>query len=278
METTAVAAEKHEPVAFGGAFVRQFRLLWWSRRPVLLMVALLAVLMLAGEPWVDESMTRLLLVTPVWLVFVGPIWAFAVFHNEGPANRYYHWSLPVGRTTHTLARLAAGAAWLWLLLALLVLIGVLVGAADGDAWQFREIALAGWFNLFTGPLIGYLGVSLLTIASDYPIRWFFALLLLVPLTLEAIADWLGLEALARTLVTPLESPVWGLGTVLIGALGTEVAALHAAIDDVEPSIFIRNFELANWWAFTPVWILLIAGLVVALASRHPDSLPRLRRG
>ncbi|NIU77485.1 MAG: hypothetical protein GWN71_29205, partial [Gammaproteobacteria bacterium] len=50
--------------------------------------------------------------------------------------------------------------------------------ADGEAWQLAEIGVGGWLNFFTGPLIGYLAVSILTVPSDYPIRWFFGLLFL----------------------------------------------------------------------------------------------------
>ncbi len=102
------------PLGFGAAFVRQFGLLWSSRRPLLLMVALLALLVLAGDPWSTDPKARLFTFWPLWLVIVGPVWAFTVFSNEGPSARLYHWSLPVDRAAHTLARLAAGLAWLWI--------------------------------------------------------------------------------------------------------------------------------------------------------------------
>ncbi|MFW6206112.1 MAG: hypothetical protein ACOC5I_02625 [Gemmatimonadota bacterium] len=267
----------HEPVGFGGAFARQFRLLWTSRRPLLLGIALLALLVLAGEPWVQEPTMRLLVFWPVWLVFVGPVWGFAVFHNEGPGSRLYFWSHPTGRFRHTMARIAAGAAWLWVMFAALILVGWLMGLVDGDAWQMSEIGAIGWVNLFTGPLIGYLAISLLTVPSDYPIRWFFGIIFLFPFLGSLFVSWLKLDDFARTLLEPLNNEDWGLAVTLLAGLGNEVVGLQQAIHDVQGPAGDTPFGSPDlWWVATPLWILLLAGLVAALASRHPDTLPRLR--
>lgn len=269
----------YRPVGFGGAFVRQFRLLWTSRRPLLLGVALLAILVLAGEPWSSDEKARLFTFWPLWLVLVGPVWAFAVFHNEGPSNRLYHWSLPTGRLQHTVARLAAGVAWLWLLFAILIGAGALMAAMDGDLWQFGEIGPAGWANLFTGPLIGYLAISALTVASDYPLRWFFGLIFLFPLTLSILDEWLGLDSLVETLLQPLVHDEWGVFPTMVGAFGSSVGALERTLEAMaDPGATHRGaFVMENWWAATPLWVLLLTLLAGFLASRHPDTLPRLRR-
>lgn len=279
MEAAIQLERTYRPVGLGGAFTRQFRLLWTSRRPLLLLVALLAVLVLAGEPWSDAPLARFLTVWPVWLIPVGPIWAFAVFHNEGPSHRLYHWSQPVARDTHALARIAAGVAWLWLLYGVLILAGLVFGAVDGDAWQLAEVSAAGWVNLFTAPLLGYLGVCLLTIPSDYPIRWFFGILFLVPLLISLLAEWLELDEAARLILRPLGDPAWGLGITMVGALGASVdrieTALRAAAD---PAFQHRHaFEVGTWWVATPLWVLLLVALVWFLSTRHPDVLPRWRR-
>lgn len=278
MESTVKEAS-YRPIGFGGAFVRQFRLLWTSRRPLLLGVALLALLVLAGEPWSGDEKARLFTYWPIWLVLIGPAWAFAVFYNEGPSQRLYHWSLPTGRPQHTAARIAAGVAWLWLIFALLIAAGAMVAAADGDLWQFGEIGVAGWVNFFTGPLIGYLGVSALTVASDYPLRWFFGIIFAVPLTLSVLAEWLGLEELVRTLLKPLADPQWGLFPVLVGGLGSAAARLDNTLRAAASPDFVATEPAAveHWWLATPLWVLLFAVLVVLLASRHPDTFPRLRR-
>jgi hypothetical protein len=264
----------HRPLGFGEAFARQLRLLWSTRRPPLLGVALLALLVLSGEPWSENPLTRLLLTNWVVVVLVGPIWAFGVFHNEGPGQRLYHWSLPVGRTAHVWARLLAGLAWLWLTLALLVGAGWIMAALDGDLWQLGEISVAGWLNFFTGPTLGYLGVSVLTVASDYPIRWFLGLLFAVPLAMSVLDGWFDLEGLTRTLVRPLVATDWGLVFVLFGAIGEDVERLKGVLFDLEG---YRPLVVDYWWIATPLWILFFGGLVALAASRHPDTLPRVRR-
>jgi hypothetical protein len=274
----AITTERvHRPVGFAGAFVRQSELLWTSRRPILLMVALLGGLLLSGDPWVDDPKARLLTLWPVWLSLIGPFWGFAVFHNEGPSSRLYHWSQPVGRSVHSLARLAAGVAWLWLIFGVFIGVGWIIAAADGDAWQLTEIGFGGWLNFFTGPLLGYLAVSILTVASDYPIRWFFGLLLLFPLLLQILDDWLGLRSVTNVLIEPLENEDWGLGMTMIGKLGTEIQDLERAIRPSLAQGYRQASVVADWWIATPLWILGLAAMVTFLATRHPDTLPRIRR-
>lgn len=270
----------HRPLGFGTAFSRQFMLLWSSRRPLLLIVALLALLTLAGEPWSTDPKVRLFTIWPVWLIVIGPAWAFAVFHNEGPSNRLYHWSLPVSRTSHTLARLAAGLAWLWISYVVLIAAGAAMAGMDGALWQLGEISVAGWVNLFSGPLLGYLAVSVLTVASDFPLRWFFGIILVFPLTLSILDAWLELGALVDTILKPLTAEGWGFFLVLIGGLGGAVAELNGTLhvmENAEQNVARGSFVVEHWWLATLVWTLLIAAAVVGLASRHPDRLPRLRR-
>lgn len=278
MEETMTRATRR-PIGFGGAFLRQLVLLWMSRRPLLLGIALLALLVFSGEPWVSDTKTRLLTLWLIWPTIIGPIWAFAVFHNEGPSNRLYHWSLPVSRWQHTLARLAAGLAWLWIAYAVLIGVGALMGAMDGDLWQLGEVTIAGWVNFFTGPLLGYLVISILTVASDYPLRWFFGLLFLFLLTLSTLDGWLGLEELVETILEPLTNTDWGLLPVMFGGLWNAVIRLdHTLRAMADPSYAPGGvMEVGHWWLATVLWILLFAGIVALIASRHPDTLPRLRR-
>lgn len=277
MDATATAPA-YTPVGFGGAFVRQFKLLWSSRRPLLLGVGLLALLVLSGDPWLTNMKARLLTLWPLWLILIGPVWALTIFHKEGPSERLYHWSLPTDRAAHTLARVAAGAAWLWILFGMLLGAGALVATIDGDLWQLGVISTAGWVNFFTGPLLGYLLVSILAVSSDYPLRWLLGILFLVPLTLSLLVEWFGLEGVVDTLTRPLSSMDWGLMPVMVGGLGSAVNELeHALLAMADPGAARGGPDVTYWWAATPVWILILAGLLTLAASRHPDTLPRLRR-
>lgn len=280
METTIAREGTYRPVGFGGAFLQQFRLLWMSRRPLLLMVAFLGLLALAGEPWSESSLARLLTLWPLWLMLVGPFWAFAVWHQEGPSNRLYFWSQPVSRTGQSLARVAAGAAWLWVLYALLILAAFVFAAFDGDAGQLAEVGLPGWVSLFASPLIGYLIISVLAVPSDYPIRWFLGFLFGVPITISLLDEWVGLEDVVRTILTPLVDERWGLGVTLIAPFLIEISELQHLINGGGSGMVNQDtdFSLRLWWVIMPLWIAFWAGLTALFAARHPDEFPRWRRG
>ena len=279
MEATTTYDE-HAAVGFGGAFTRQLRFLWTSRRPLLLAVALLAVLVLGGEPWTRDPKMRFLAVWPVWLYIVPIFWAFAVLHNEGPSSRFYFWAHPTSRAGHTMARLTAGLVWLWVMYALLIVAGWAYGMADGDAWQMAEIGLAAWVNYFTGPLLIYLLVSILTVPSDYPIRWFFGLLFAIPLLISALDSWIeDAEKLLGTVFKPLINEDWGFLITTGGAMVREIEKLDVTIRSMMDPTYsgTASFDMANdWWLATPLWIVVMVGIVAFIATRHPDTLPKVR--
>lgn len=278
MESTMTHNETYDPVGFGGAFVRQFRFLWTSRRPLLLAVALLAMLVLSGEPWVQDQKMRLLLLWPVWLIFVPIAWSFAVFHSEGPSKRLYFWSHPTDRSQHIMARILAGLAWMWIMYGVLILTGWVFGLADGNAWQMAEIDLAGWANFFTGSLLMYLAICLLTVPSDYPIRWFFGLIFFFPLLISMLVEWLEMEETVETVLHPLIDEEWGLGVTIIGGLGRAVQELEHTLRAMQNPSYSGTveFDLGTWWMATPAWTLLMVAIVVFIATRHPDTLPKWR--
>ena len=74
MDTTVTNSGGYGAIGFGGAYGRQLRFLWISRRPLVLMVALLAALVLSGDPWMDDLKMRLFVLWPLWLVLVPIVW------------------------------------------------------------------------------------------------------------------------------------------------------------------------------------------------------------
>ncbi len=270
MEATLHAARAHEPVGAAAAFANQLRLLWLTRRPLMLLVALLGGLALSGPPWSAGENARLLSFWG-WLLLAGPVWAFAVFHNEGPSHRLYHWSQPVPRHVHTLVRVAAGIGWLWAVVAVLLAVALLLGTLDGNAWQLGALPVEAWLNLFTAPLIGYLAISVLTVASDRPIVWMFGILFLVPFAVAMLARSLDMEPLAEILARPMIDPTWGVVAALVGAMEPAVREVTAA----GPSA--AGFDVGGWRVATVVWILAFGTLTTLMASRHPDARFRLGR-
>ncbi len=280
MQATMTYTTEHSPVGFGGAFARQFRFLWASRRPLLLGVALLALLVLAGDPWTNDPKMRLLVAWPLWISIVPIFWAFSVFHNEGPSDRLYFWSHPTGRARHTMARLAAGLAWMWIMYAFLLLAGWIFGLTDGNAWQMTEIGFAAWVNYFTGPLLIYLLISILTVPSDHPIRWFLGILLAVPLLISLLHTWIeNVEPILQRVFAPLINDDWGLFVTTAGAMVKEVDALDVTLRRMADPTFVARggFDGAQLWGVaTPLWIIGLVALVTVIATRHPDTLPKLR--
>lgn len=275
METTLERHHDIRPTGFAGAVGEQFRVLWTSRRPLFMAIALLAVLTLAGEPWSDNPMARVFAIWPVWLMAAPIIWGFAVWHNEGPSNRLYFWSQPVSRAAHSLARTVAGALWLVVLQAVLITAGALAAAADGEIAQFGMVPLAAWVNMFTGPLLIYACLSLLTIPSDYPIRWFLGFLFGVPFLLSLLDEWLGAERTVRFLLKPLGEE-WGLGASILAPTVIAMQRLDDLVDGAVPATSSGPFDVATWWVAMPLWLLGMALALVWIARRHPDRHPRLR--
>lgn len=280
METTMERNSTFVDVGFGPAFVEQFRLLWMSRRPLLMMIGLLGLLILAGEPWNDSLLARLFTAWPLWVFLIGPFWAFAVWHNEGPSSRLYFWSHPVSRTGHSMARVAAGAAWLVLMYALLILGGVIFALFDGDLVQFGHFGAAAWVGFFTAPLMGYLVISILTVPSDYPIRWFLAFLFGVPILVSLLVEGFGLgELLERIAEAVLVHEDWGALIAAFGPFVFAIERLHGVLrDDVSGGGGLDEpVDIGSWWIAMPLWLLFWLGVVVLLARRHPDVFPRWRR-
>lgn len=278
MEATIERVAPAHPVGFAGAVGEQVRLLWQSRRPLLMFAGLVGVLALAGEPWSESDVARLFRPFPVWLVFAGPFWGFAVWHNEGPASRLYFWSHPVSRSTHTLARVVAGAVWLVAIYAALIGAAALLALFDGNVAQLGHPGPVAWLDFFLAPLIGYLIISVLTVPSDYPIRWFLAVLLGVPITLALLDEWLGMDRFVEWLLEPLTNRTWGLAITMGGPFILALERLGATLrEESGPGPFERMFDPQTWWVAVALWLLFWAGLVVLLASRHPDALPRVRR-
>jgi MFS family permease len=275
VETTASHEATHAPVGFPDGFAHEFKLLWMSRRPLLLLVAAVGLLAIAGRPWAGGELARLLMVWPVFAVIMGPAWAFAVLHNEGPSNRHYHWSQPVSRHVHSLARVAAGLAWLWLVYGVVTVSALAFAATEGNAWQLGALSGLAWLNLFTGALLGYLVVSVLTLVSDYPMRWFFGLLFLLPLALGLLAEWLGLQTLVRTLARPVTDATWGLGAIMVNAMNADVSEVMHGVTGIGNTTHTA-FDPTTWVWATLLWVGILGALVALAAAVHPDQRPRLR--
>ena len=168
-------------------------------------------------------------------------WAGAAWPGEGPSQRDYHQVMPVDRRAHDLLRVGAGAAWLLLVLATLVVFGaVLAYTRDpGDTGGFLNPVFLIQFLI--GPLAVFLLGSAAAIASDHPGRLITAgwMLSLVLWLISAIRHWTPVQALMSALfLGPLrmsfpggDDPAQAPGAILVLgvwlALGLAVVTLAA---------------------------------------------------
>lgn len=259
------SAVEPRPTGTATALRVQLRFLWDSRRPWVLSAALLAGLALAG--WIPGPLPRVLAAWPMWLLLVGPAWAFAVWHEEPPSRRRYMWAQPISRTEHSMARVAAGGLWLAAACALVILAGVGVALLGGGAARLGALSVASWVNLATAPLLGYLLVSILTVASEVPLRWLLGLILVPLLLASTLSETLDLSG---PVLEALEAvgPYTPMAAIL-GPLPSEAADLVESLA-ARPARVRFAFDPSSWWIALGLWFVLAPGLVAAIARIHPD--------
>ncbi len=229
-------------IRFHRAVRLQLRLLWLSRRPVMQLVTMVALVLLASRfPLSPEGQLQIVVLLSAG--FSGPIWAFAVWAEEPPSARNFMWSQPAGRTQQSLARVLAGLLWLWAILVVLVAIDVVAVTmiVDGYGDLLSTIGFAMWLNLFVGATIGYLMLSCLLVVFERPFWWMVSVILL-----------------------------WALNW-------DRAARLEQALGDfgVEPMMVGQFIGVGpNWWIAWPLWVVTFSLLAWALARVHPDWLAR----
>ncbi len=265
MRANVAVRELRPTPGIGVSFRQQAWLLGMSGRWILQILGLLALLMLIGLSDVPREAPRIL-ITSMLAILGGTTWAVMVWHGEGPDRRSYHWSLPVPRPAHDLARVALGAAYLLAICAVLAGAGAIAASANGTFDRFAATAPEAWANFFVAPLIVYLLVTPVVLWSDYPItRWVFAIYLGGGL-LAAILSWQGFDLLVEGLEKIFDAENWGLAAALFAGIQHEVSASMG----LPPLVDL-------WWTGAVLWFGLGLALTVFTALYRPDDLRRLVR-
>jgi hypothetical protein len=145
------------------------------------------------------------------------VWALFVWNGEWRQPRAYHWSLPVPRAAHDLARVAAGAVVLMGAYLVLAVAGALVAARHGGWERFAAIG-PGWISFFAGSLASYLVFSPVALWCHSPavqrgIVIFFAVWIVA-----AIVD---LDAVNLVLDRLVWLGDWGIGPAIVGGFERE---------------------------------------------------------
>lgn len=232
------------PVGFGTSFVQQVKLLGWSGRWAALMLGLIAALVIAVRIDRDVGLAHVH-VAAMFSLPAAALWAFAVWHGEVPYRRGYHWSLPVPRAAHDLARVAAGALWLLLAYVVFASAGALVALGTGK-WQRFAAGGAPWVTFFAGPLVIYALASPLLLWSDSPT---LRRILVVVILGSGVATVFELDGYIAVLEL-LFGGGWGFSTAVLGGFQHQ-AEVEVASGTREAALWLGLSALltfgAAWW-------------------------------
>ena len=113
---------------------------------------------------------RLMVVYPFLLAFA-VIWPLSVWGDKGSSWRAYHQAMPIDRRVHDLARILMGGAWMFMAIALMVLLGSGFILRSDTSGMISDLAPWFWIAFFTGPATVYLGSSIVALASKHPLAW-----------------------------------------------------------------------------------------------------------
>jgi len=276
-----------KPLGWLDAVLIQRRMLWRGRRRdvVTFLVVAIAMLVVAsinvkipvfhGHDAPDGSMSVRfemfaeadfgLVPTPGLLVvilsfvasmFTSLFWALSVWAGEGPSRRAYHWTMPISRASHDLARVAAGG--LWLLTGILIMwLAVVVGLAVGGRLDaLAAVSAMGWVNYVVAPVIVYLLVSIAAVSSDRAGR-LVAFVFLGTMGSYMLFTLINLE------------PVAGVFHEIIdGTFGYQRALTDAFFHDIVPLSERSNPVPWMWRAL--MWFGIALGTLITVARRHRE--------
>lgn len=192
-------------------------------------------------------------VTIAWLALFLPC---AIWRDEEPIRRAYHWSMPVSRSTHTLTKALAG--WVWLIgvtaawLFLIVSIDALAQRIVGTTSPHREV-LSGWVLLvpFTAVTTAYLLGSAAAVGARTPLVW-IAGLPTIYFGASLIFEVLGFADGARSMMAAFSGRY--------GALAAMAGFIRV---DREPDLY-------RWLVVAALWSCVAGILLYAVSSRRSE--------
>jgi len=205
-------------------------------------------------------------VIPIFVVAL--LIPFGVWRAEDPSRRAYHWSMPVARGPHTIAKLLSG--WLWVMIAVtvyllcIIAIGHILPAITGEAARPGVTPGWEWVAAFTAATLGYLLTSIAVIGSNHPWRWIAGLVIGYSV-LVAVLNAFGMPEAGRMLQT-ISDGAYGFKAALVGA--TQDGPRGVSVGMTRESM--RALRFSTWLIAMPLWII-GSGIAVAIASyRHRE--------
>jgi hypothetical protein len=201
--------------------------------------------------------------TPMFLMAL--LIPFGVWRAEDPSRRAYHWSMPVARGPHTIAKVFAG--WAWLMIAAVVYLLFVIALAlilpriTGEVSRFGDAGAWEWIVAFTAPTLGYLLTSIAVIGSDHAWRWIGGLFLGYWVLIGSLTAF-GMQDAGQT-VRAITAGAYGLNAATIGAARDAASASSA-------HMVVRGLSMSNWLVAMPLWIIASAIAVTIVSYRHRE--------
>ena len=257
------------PVGAGTSFRQQLWMMGQNRGWVVLTASLTGLLVvftvsLPGEARLE--LVPLLLVAPL-VQFAAVGWVLSVWRLEGSTRRTYHWSLPVHRPSHDLARVAVGAVYLLLACGIMYVLAAVEQMLSGPVGMLAVLSVETWGNLFVGPLIAYLLVMpLVQWSESRKVRWALAGFALLGV-LAALGASRGLAFLSEAFRTLLFAEQFGLAVALSNGISAAMAdTLLGSRDGIVSD--------AAWWPAAALWFAIGAAATIFTATYRPGDLAR----
>lgn len=194
------------------------------------------------------------------VALIGLVLPFVVWQEEDPARRLYHWSMPVSRDAHALAKIFAG--WFWLMgmtalfLGTVALTSHVVVRLLGIPASTEDISPWVWLVPFGSATIGYGLVSALAVGCRRPLVPVVAVCASYQMLLFAVGA-LNRPAALRN-ATALVFGDLGLMSTLAGRIPLDVYG---------------TTSVPSWWAWLAqmtLWGLASAALLWWAVSRHRE--------
>lgn len=194
-----------------------------------------------------NQVTAALVVCLGTLAIVAWFGPFKLWEGEPPSQRDYHWSMPVAKDAHDLARVLAGViiyfGWALALYGSVVLLALF----SGKLTLFAGLGLEVWLCLLLGPLLWYLLTSFFTVRCEHPTGWIWSIIG-VTAAITTLSSLLPLGPLVSVLEVVLFER-WGLFTGVAGPVVRELLGFDAGSSSAWP---------VTWLA----WIVILSAAIV----------------
>jgi hypothetical protein len=251
--TRAVVRREIQSVGIG---LRRERIAFVALLAAGLILAAMAAYRARARGWLD---TRVDFApeAAIPMAFAAALLPLFVWRDEDRRRRAYLWSMPVDTTTHSLAKVIGGWAWMMIgvaaYLIFINLVSVVTGAITGS-WPTYPAHWWEWIIPFTSATITYTIASALIVGSSHPMRWVFGVLG-VWLLLLAVSDIVHSKAALDAGHAVWSGPA-GMTTAMWGRQKVKFNAN-------------RIPDAARWLRATALWMFVGLSLVTVAVRRRP---------